>query len=115
MTPKEMAKKLAEALDGKMAQDIKILEISDLTVLADFFIVATGTSTTHLKTLNDTCEYTMEQLGERPHHIEGHMAGNWILMDYGAVVVHLFLQDTRAFYSMERLWADAKQWNVEDL
>ena len=115
MTPREKAKIFAVALDGKMAQDIKILEVTELTILADYFIIATAASTTHLKTLADFCEMELKNLGELPGHIEGHSSGSWILLDYGSVVVHLFLQEARSFYSLERLWADSKQWKEEDL
>ena len=115
MEPNVLAKTISQALDSKKAQDIRILQVTDLTVLADFFIIATGTSSTHIRTLADEVEFLLKQQGVYPHHIEGHMAGNWLLLDYGCVVVHVFAQDTRAFYSIERLWLDAKVWNEEDL
>ncbi len=115
MTPRETAKVFAKALDGKMAQDIKILEVTDLTILADYFIIATASSSTHLKTLADFCEMEMKSRGELAGHIEGHASGSWVLLDYGSVIAHLFLKETREFYSLERLWADAKQWNEADL
>lgn len=115
MTPREKAKACAKALDGKMAQDLKILEVTELTTLADYFIIATATSNTHLKTLSDFCEMELKNLGELPGHIEGQASGSWVLLDYGSVIVHLFLQEARSFYSLERLWADATPWNEADL
>ncbi len=115
MTPQEMVKTLATALADKQAREVRVLEVTDLTILADFFIIATATSTTHLRTLSDICEMTMKDLGEPPRHVEGHAGANWVLLDFGVVVVHLFLQETRAFYSLDRLWSDAKVWSEADL
>ena len=115
MTPREKAKAFASAIEGKMGQDIAILEVTDLTILADFFIITTATSTTHLKTIADFCELEMKKRGETEGRIEGHASGSWVLMDYGSVVVPLFLKEARSFYSLERLWADAKQWKEADL
>lgn len=108
MTPKELAVKLAHIADDKKARGIKVLEITDLTVIADYFVICSGTSTTHVKTLSDEMEFVLKQQGTAPHHIEGHASGSWLLLDYGSVVVHVFLEETRAFYALERLWADAK-------
>ena len=107
MTPKEMALTIAEALDSKKGQDIKVLETGALTTLADYFVICTATSTTQVKALADECEKVMKEHGELPHHIEGHRGGTWILQDYGDVVVHLFDTEARAFYDLDRLWQDA--------
>lgn len=115
MTPREMTKLIYKTLDDKRAQDIRALEVGDLTVLADFFVVATATSSTHIRTLVGECEMKLKEQGVMPHHVEGHHAGNWVLLDFGCVVVHVFLQETRTFYSIERLWSDAKAWNPDEL
>ncbi|MDR1736820.1 MAG: ribosome silencing factor [Oscillospiraceae bacterium] len=115
MNPREIAALVCKTLDDKRAQDIRVLEVGDLTVLADFFVLATATSGTHMKTLAGECEMKLKEKGIVPHHVEGHRSGNWILLDLGAVVIHVFLQETRAFYSVERLWADAKTWDLEEL
>ncbi len=115
MTPKEIAKKAAQALDSKRGQDIRILQVTELTALADFFVIATGTSTTHVKTLSEECEHVLKEMGETPRQVEGRMAGNWLLLDFGCVIVHVFLPETRSFYSIERLWSDAKVWSEEEL
>ena len=91
MTPKEMALVLAEALDSKKGQDIKVLETGALTTLADYFVICTATSTTQVKALADECEKVMKERGEAPHHIEGHRGGTWVLLDFSSVVVHLFM------------------------
>ena len=108
MTPKETALLLAKALDSKKGLDIKVLETGHLTTLADYFVLCSGTSTTQIKALGDVCEKTMkEELGELPHHVEGHRGGTWILLDFSAVVVHIFNEEARQFYDLERLWSDA--------
>ena len=113
MQPKELAKAIAKILSNKIATDIRVLEVTDLTVLADFFIIATGNSNTHLKTLCDEVEYVLKKQDLLPRQVE--RSENWMLLDYGAVVVHLLLQDAREFYSIERLWSDAKQHSEDEL
>jgi len=115
LEPREIAKIAARALDGKKARDIRILGVTDLTVLADFFVIATGTSSTHLRTLTDEVEFELKKKGEMPGHTEGRDSGNWLLLDYGAVIVHIFLEDTRSFYSLEHIWSDAKPWQESEL
>ncbi len=114
MEPKELAKKIAQILSGKKAADIRLLEVTDLTALADFFVIATGTSPTHLKTLAEEVEYILKKQDVFPRHIEGRSGGSWTLIDYGAVVVHVLQKDAREFYSIERLWADARQYNEDE-
>jgi len=106
--PKELAIQLAEIADDRKALDIKILQIDQLTVLADYFVICSGSSTTHVKTLAEEMEFRLKERGILPGHIEGRGAGNWLLLDYGGVVAHVFLQETREFYGLERLWSDAQ-------
>ena len=107
MEPKELALILAKALDSKKGQDIKVLETGHLTILADYFVLCTAASTTQVKALADVCEETAKAEGEPPHHIEGHRGGVWTLLDFSSVVVHVFMEEARQFYDLERLWADA--------
>ena len=109
MTIRQTALLAAEILDDRKAQDIAVLEVVDLTILADYFIIATGTSTTHVGALADEIEFKLKEQGLQPHHIEGHRAGGWILMDYKDVIVHVFTKEAREFYSLERLWGDAER------
>ncbi len=109
MTSAELAKAAAKALDSKKAQDIKVIGIRDLSILADYFVIATGTSSTHIKALADEVEFQLKEAGEAPGHIEGHHSNTWILLDYGHVIVHVFLEETRDFYDLERLWKDGEQ------
>jgi ribosome-associated protein len=108
MEPKELAMNIADILSGKKAAGLRILEITDLTVLADYFVIATGTSTTHVKTLADEVEFVLKKQGTPPKAVEGRSGGNWLLLDYYSVVVHVMLAEAREFYSLERLWSDAK-------
>ncbi len=108
MTPKEIALCAAKALDSKKGLEIKVLETADLTTLADYFVLCTATSTTQIKALSDACEKALKEAGEPPHHIEGHRGGTWVLLDFSAVVVHIFNDEARKFYDLERLWSDAK-------
>jgi len=117
MTPKEQAIIIVKALDAKKAEGMTLLELSPLgdNVLSDYFVIATGTSMTHLRTLSDEAEKSMDLRGIRPHHIEGYDRGGWVLLDYGAVLVHLFLKDMRQFYMLERLWVDAPRVDLSDI
>lgn len=109
MTPKELAIIAAKALDEKKGKEISALEITDLTTLADFFVIATGSSNTQINALCDAVEKALkEQAGEAPLHREGHRDGTWVLLDYGCLAVHVFSQEAREFYDLERLWADGK-------
>ena len=109
MTPREMALTIAKALDSKKGLDIKVLETGPLTTLADYFVICTATSTTQVKALADECEKVMKEAGELPHHVEGHRGGTWVLLDFSSVVVHLFMEEAREFYDLERLWKDAPE------
>ena len=109
LTAKEVAYEVTKALDSKKGMDIKLLRISDVSSLADYFLICTGTSNTHVRTLCDYAEYTMENLEEPMLGREGHRGNSWELLDFGSVVVHVFTDEARAFYNLERLWADAEQ------
>ena len=115
LTPKEIAYEVTKCLDAKKGMDIKLLRINEVSSLADYFLICTGTSNTHVKTLCDYAEYTLEQLGEKLLGREGHRGNTWELLDYGSLVVHVFTDEARAFYSLERLWADAEQVNIQDI
>ena len=108
LTPNEIAIAVTKALDEKKGMDIKLLKIDKVSSLADYFLICTGTSNTHVRTLCDYAEYTLEQLGEPMLGREGHRGNAWELLDYGTIVVHVFTEEARQFYSLERLWADAE-------
>ncbi|HIQ68556.1 MAG TPA: ribosome silencing factor [Candidatus Faecousia excrementigallinarum] len=115
LTAKEVAYEVTKALDSKKGQDIKLLKIDKVSSLADYFLICTGTSNTHVKTLCDFAEYTLEQLGEPLLGREGHRGNSWELLDYGSIVVHVFTEEARQFYSLERLWADAEQVDISTI
>ena len=108
LTATEVALNVTRALDEKKGMDIKLLRIEKVSSLADYFLICTGTSNTHVKTLCDYAEYSMEQMGEAMLGREGHRGNSWELLDYGSVVVHVFTDEARKFYDLERLWADAE-------
>ena len=115
MTLKEMALLLAQAMDSKKGKDIRVLETDGVTTLADYFVLCSGSSAPQLKALADAGEKAMKDHGILPHHVEGHRGGTWILQDYGDVVVHVFDKEARAFYDLDRLWADAKTVDLSDV
>ena len=106
-TAKEVALAAAQALDAKKGIDLRLLEITDLSVLADYFLICTGSSNTHVKTLCDAAEAALDALDEPVLRREGHRSGTWVLLDFGCLVVHVFTNETRKFYDLERLWNDA--------
>ena len=115
LTPDKIAYEVTKALDEKKGMDIKLLKIDRVSSLADYFLICTGTSNTHVKTLCDYAEYTLEQLGETMLSREGHRGNAWELLDYGTIVVHVFTEDARKFYDLERLWADAEQIDLSNI
>jgi len=113
LSPWEVAKFTVGALEEKSARDIKVLKTESLTVLANYFVICTATSTTHIKTLTDEVEKILEAKGECVRRKEGYRSGGWVLLDYGCVVVHLFLEEIRGFYNLERLWGDAEVVTID--
>ena len=113
---KELALLAARALADKKAKEIQALEIGDLTTLAEYFVIATGSSNTQINALVDNVEKVLsEEAGEQPLHREGHRGGIWVLLDYGCVVVHVFNNEAREFYSLERLWSDGTSLDLTDI
>ncbi len=107
MTPKELALIAAKALDDRKGKEISAIEITDLSSLADYFVFASGTSNTQINALCDAVEKDLkEKAGEAPLRREGYRDGTWVLLDYGCICVHVFSEEAREFYSLERLWKD---------
>lgn len=104
-----------KALDSKKARDISLLKIEDLTVISDYFIIATAGSSTQMRALADEVEFVLKEKDILPLHTEGDTSSPWLLLDYGDMVVHIFLEDSRMFYSLERLWSDATEISVEEI
>lgn len=114
METKDTAIKIVKVLDEKKAEDIKLIKISELTVLADYFIIANGTSNTHVRALAEEVEDALAKEDILPRSIEGRSTG-WILLDYGDIVVHVFTPADREYYSLERLWKDADFEDISDI
>ena len=115
LTSKEMAELAAKALDSKKGQNIKILQTAGVTVLADYFVICTASSVTQIKTLSDEVGKTLTEAGEKPLRTEGYRNGGWVLVDFGCVIVHVFLDEMRKFYGLERLWSDAPELDLQFL
>ena len=105
---KEMAKIAVAALEEKKAKDIKILDISGVSVLADYFIIASGSNRNQVQAMADNVEEVLGKAGVHPKQIEGYQSANWILMDYKDIIVHIFCREDRLFYDLERIWRDGK-------
>lgn len=114
MTQEEMLEKIIRTLDSKKADEIRAIKITDLTIIADYFVIAGGTSTTHTRTLAEEVEYQLSEAGIEPNRKEGYGNGsNWVVLDYGGIVVHVFYKETRDYYQLERLWADGEKIDIE--
>ncbi len=109
LTPAEIAAIAAKALNDKKARDVKVLKTAEHTVLADYFVICNGTSSTHIKALADEVDKQLSRSGEPPIRREGLRSDIWVLMDFGCVIVHVFTDEARKFYDLERLWSDSEQ------
>ncbi len=109
METKEIVKHLVCSLDKHKAIDIRVIQVTDITSIADYFVIAAGTSFTQVRALVDYAEMEMAQLGIHPLRTEGYQNSQWTLLDFGSVVVHVFQEETRNFYDLERLWKDGKE------
>ena len=104
---------IVKALDSKRAEDIRVIEIGDLTIVADYFVIANGTSSTQTKALAEEVEFKMSQLGIEPNRTEGYQGATWVVLDYGDIIVHVFYKEARDHYNLERLWSDGKDIDVK--
>ncbi len=112
---KDMVKTAYEALEEKKGNDIVILDIAEISTLADYFIICDGGSESQVHALTDNVEEKMHEAGYHQERREGHRSSTWVLMDYEDVIVHIFDRENREFYNLERIWRDAKQIKIEDL
>ena len=110
-----LAKIAIEVLEDKKAEDIRVIDISDLSVLADFFIIATGNNRTQVQAMADEVEQKLGRAGAVPKQIEGYQAANWVLLDFGDVIIHIFDAQNRLFYDLERIWKDGTQIDPDAL
>ena len=112
---RKMAVIAIEALEDKKAEDIQVIDISQVSVLADYFIIASGSNRSQIQALIDNVEEKLGRAGYEPKQIEGYDSANWVLMDYRDVIVHVFDRENRLFYDLERIWRDGKSIPVEEL
>ena len=113
--PETLAKLIVSVLDAKKARDIKLLHVEDRTIIADYFVIATGSSRTQIRALADEIEFRLEPYGIAPHHIEGADTGVWVLEDFGPVIVHLFNSEGREFYNLDKLYQDTTERDISAL
>lgn len=115
MTAYETAVAAAKAIDGKKGLNIQVIEIGDVSVIADYMVIATGNSSTHVKALADEVEYRLDEAGISVSHIEGYRSNTWILLDYIDVIVHVFDNEARDFYDLDRMWADGNPVDISGI
>ena len=114
-TSKEMAKLAYDALADKKAENIQIIDISEVSVIADYFIIADGSNPNQLQAMQDAVDEALYKAGYKVKQVEGNQRSSWILMDYNDIVVHIFSKDDRLFYDLERVWRDGKQIDLQTL
>jgi len=111
---KEMATLVIQALEDKKAEDICVIDISEVSVLADYFIIAGGNNTSQIQALSDAVDEKLGKAGYPLKQIEGYQSANWILLDFGDIIVHVFDRENRLFYDLERIWRDGKKIDLEE-
>jgi ribosome-associated protein len=105
---KEMVKLAIEALEDKKGEDVRVIDIRNVTVLADYFVIASGSNVNQVQAMADSVEEALGKAGYVCKQVEGYQTGNWILMDFGDIIVHVFCREDRLFYDLERIWRDGK-------
>lgn len=115
MESKEMAKLAVKALEDKKGEEIRVIDISEVSVLADYFIIASGSNRSQVQALSDNVAETLGRAGAHTKQVEGYESANWILLDFGDVIVHVFDKENRLFYDLERIWRDGKLAEADSL
>jgi ribosome-associated protein len=108
LAPEQIWLAAAEAADSKQAKDIKVLDLREITSFADFFLIASGANARQIQAIADEIEIQLKELGEYPHSVEGYQNAEWVLLDYGDYLIHIFTEKARQYYDLERLWRDGK-------
>lgn len=109
---KEMTKLAIAALEDKKANDIRVIDIAGVSVIADYFVIASGSNTNQVQAMADSVREALGRAGHEPRQVEGYGSANWILMDYNDIIVHIFSDESRTFYDLERIWRDGKEVSV---
>lgn len=112
---KKMTRLAIKAMEDKKAEDIRVIDISGVSVIADYFIIASGTNRSQIQALADAVEKELQTAGQPVKQIEGYQTANWVLMDFGDIIVHIFDRENRLFYDLERIWRDGKQVDISEL
>ena len=115
LTPMELIEVAVKALDDKHGIDISVIDVTDRTTIGDYFIVASGSSNAQAKALAEEVEMKMTKLGYEPKNVEGYQTAMWILLDYGDIIIHIFYNETREFYSLEQLWNEAPRIDISNM
>ncbi len=115
LEPLELAQNIVKILDANKAGQIKLLRVNDSTVMTDYFVICTGNSNTHIKSLSGEVEFKLGEMGIDPLGNDGYDSGIWIVMDYESVMVHIFNREQRDFFKLEKLWADAEDISIENI
>ena len=105
----EFTKLAVQILDRKKADNIDVIRVSDITVISDYFVIVSANNSTHVKALADDLEFELKKFGRLPKRVEGYQSANWIVLDYLDVIVHIFYEETRNYYNLDRLWADGEK------
>jgi ribosome-associated protein len=108
LAPEQLWSAVIEAIESKQAKDIKVLDLRELTTFADFFVIASGANARQIQAIANEIEIQLKQLGEYPNSVEGYQNAEWVLLDYGDYLIHIFTEKARQYYDLERLWRDAK-------
>ncbi len=111
----EMAKAACHALNEKKAEDLRIIDIREISTIADYFVIATGSNTNQIQAMVDAVDEKLTKTGHHAKQIEGNRNSSWVLMDYNDIIVHIFSKEDRLFYDLERIWTDGKKMTVEEL
>lgn len=111
----QMAWTAVQAMDDKKGEEIRVIDISEVSVIADYFLIASGRNRNQIQAMADSVEESLGKCGFIPKNIEGYRAAAWILMDYRDVVIHIFSEEDREFYDLERIWRDGKEISMEEL
>lgn len=109
---KEMTKLAIAALEDKKANDVRVIDIAGVSVIADYFVIASGSNTNQVQAMADSVREALGRAGHEPRQVEGYGSANWILMDYNDIIVHIFSDESRTFYDLERIWRDGKEVSV---
>lgn len=112
---REIAEELVKILDARKARDIKLLRVEEQTVIAEYFVICSGSSSTQIKSMAGEVEYKMSMCGIPPYGIDGYTEGKWIVIDLGFIMVHIFSGESREFYKLEKFWSDSEDIDISSL